>query len=139
MTDVEVSDLFIQAEFELDSHNFTAARDMILPNIDRFPQPSDRAHAFRLLGATEAAQGKHEIAAGYYRQLCELEPTGNNYFLLAQAYDLSGDLCKAQEAYHATLDNPQPATVLYYDFSITRAADLEKNLADCSCGCTPAP
>ncbi len=78
--------------------------DLILPILDQLQQPDDLAHAYYYLGRAESQLGHFQIAAAYYEKLYAYQPTAENLFLLAMAYDLGGDLDHALEKYMLLLE-----------------------------------
>jgi len=75
--------------------------DLLLPQLDQLTDSSDLARAYALVGKAEFQLGRFQLAAVYFEKLYGLQPTAENLFSLATAYDLGGDLRHALEKYQA--------------------------------------
>ena len=137
--DREARNLLEQAQAELDAGHTQAVRELLFPWLERIEKPADRARAFHLLGDAETAQGNWQMAAGYYRQLADLEPTGEHLLQLGQAYEMGGSLCEALKTYRTLLASQNPEDDPYQEAASPTAIYLEAVLKDSPCAATPIP
>lgn len=94
--------LWAEAEADLNVKNEPQkVLDLLLPQLDQPTDASDLARAYTLVGKAEFQLGRFQLAAVYFEKLYRLQPTAENLFLLATAYDLGGDLRHALEKYQA--------------------------------------
>jgi hypothetical protein len=77
--------------------------ELLLARLDQLTRPDDLARAYDYLGQAEMQLGHFQLAAGYFEKLYAYQPTAENLFMLATAYDLGGDLERALEKYLALL------------------------------------
>ncbi len=91
--------LFDQAEKYLLERKPQQVLDWILPQMDQFKNKDDLAEAYYYLGQAEALLGHYQLAAGYFERLYEQRSTVENLMMLAEAYDLGGNLDRALAKY----------------------------------------
>ena len=139
LSDREVRNLLEQAQAELDAGHPQAVREVLFPRLERIEKSADRARVFHLLGDAEASQSNWQTASGYYRQLADLEPTGEHLLLLGQAYEWGGSLCEALEAYRTLLNSTKQEDYPYLEEAFYAATHLEEVLIDSPCSATPMP
>lgn len=139
LSDREVQDALEQAEKELSANHPEAVREILFPRLERIEKPADRARVFKLLGDAEVAQSNWQMASGYYRQLVDLEPTGEHLLELGQAYEWGGSLCEALEIYRTLLNSTRQEDYPYLQEASYSAAQLEEVLKDSPCAATPTP
>jgi tetratricopeptide (TPR) repeat protein len=72
---------------------------ILSPNISKFTNRIEASEAYSLLGTAEYKLGHPQLAAGYFELMYANNPTSNNLYTLALAYDGGGNLEKALEKY----------------------------------------
>ena len=72
---------------------------LLLPNISKFTNRHEASQAYAFLAGAEYKLGHPQLAAGYLELMYANEPTSQNLYTLALAYDGGGNLRKALEKY----------------------------------------
>jgi hypothetical protein len=82
---------------------------LLQPVMDTWNSPDDLAAANKNLGQAEMDMGHPKLAAAYFEKLFIYQPTADNLFLMAVAYDAGGENKKALDKYLllAALDNAE--------------------------------
>lgn len=124
--------IFSQAENYLDVQPQSAI-DLLLPHLNQFIEKADREDAYSLLGRAELKLQHYHAAAGYLKQLAELEPSPEYLYSLAVAYDLDGDWQNALTSYRQLAASNGTNAVIYRASALQRVKELEARLV------TPAP
>src|SRR5574337_1789289 len=78
--------------------------ELLLARLDQLTRLDDLARAYDDLGQAEMQLGHFQLAAGYFEKLYAYQPTAENLFRLATAYDLGGDLERALAKYLALME-----------------------------------
>ncbi len=99
----------VQADLALAERYLAEARpekviELLLARLDQLTKPDDLARAYDYLGQAEMQLGHFQLAAGYFEKLYAYQPTAENLFMLATAYDLGGDLERALDKYLALME-----------------------------------
>jgi len=89
---------FEQAE-EYIYTNPKLAQEILASLIENTSNRKELALAYRYLGDIETFQDHYEIAAVYYEKMRKYQPTAENLLLLAETYNLAGDLHCAHARY----------------------------------------
>jgi tetratricopeptide (TPR) repeat protein len=131
--DPEIYKILEQADKAIQSGNPQKAIDLILPNIDKWPSPIDKATGYQLLAVSEFNLGNPQKAIPYAKKMVENDHGAFSLFLLAQAYDASGDLKNALATYQQILALNQTDDRVDYAVVRERAATLSQTLG------TPMP
>jgi hypothetical protein len=99
-----------EAEEALNSGNPEKVRGLLYPMIETWTSNDDRVRGYELLGKAEWAQGHPQLATPHFEKLYFYEPTAENLFTLATAYDAGGNICLALKKYQelAKWEPPPP-------------------------------
>jgi tetratricopeptide (TPR) repeat protein len=133
VADPEIYKILEQADKAIQSGNPQEAIDLILPNIDKWSSPIDKATGYQLLAVSEFNLGNPQKAIPYAKKMFENDHGAFSLFLLAQAYDASGDLKNALATYQQILALSQTDNRVDYTVVRERAATLSATLG------TPMP
>lgn len=95
----EQSRLLDEAELALNSGDPKRVRALLYPAIERWTSTDEIVRGYRLLGEAELMQGHAQLSVSYFDKLYVYEPSAENLFLLATAYDMGGDNKNALEKY----------------------------------------
>jgi tetratricopeptide (TPR) repeat protein len=133
VADPEIYNTLGQADAAIKSGDPQKAIDLILPNIDKWSSPIDKATGYQLLAVSEFNLGNPQKAIPYAKKMVENDHGAFSLFLLAQAYDASGDLKNALATYQQILALSQTDDRVDYTVVRSRAATLSQTLG------TPMP
>ncbi len=122
-------DLFEQAERYMARGEPEKVRSLLFPRLGEIQTDKDLAQAYELMGQAEVAQGHFLIAAGLFESMVSYQPSAENLFLLASAYDIGGDLKHAQEKYEQLLALDEPDVETYREIAEARSQDLKDILS----------
>lgn len=123
-----------QAEAALDSDPQTTI-DLLTPLLNQLAEPAHLARAYRALALAYSQLGRYQFAASYFKRLYDLEPTAENLWQLARAYDLGGDLAQALARYQELAAWPAASGEFYQ----TLAQERIEHLMDVLGTATPTP
>jgi tetratricopeptide (TPR) repeat protein len=133
VADPEIYKILEQADAAIHANNPQQAIDLILPNIDKWSSPIDKATGYQLLAVSEFNLEHPQKSVIYAKKMVENDHGAFSLFLLAQAYDASGDLNNALATYQQILALSQTDDRVDYTVVRTRAATLSQTLG------TPMP
>ncbi|HEX2698415.1 MAG TPA: hypothetical protein VHM28_11965 [Anaerolineales bacterium] len=122
-----------EAEIALNTGQPDKVKELLGPTIGNWTSNEDRIRGYRLLGEAELAQGHPQLAVPYFEKLYFYQPTPENLFSLATAYDAGGDIRHALIKYQelAKWENlPQEIDI---EFVNMRIYDISRSLG------TPVP
>ena len=97
--DPAVYNLLAEADQAIQAGNPQKAIDLILPKVDSWSSPIDKGTGYQLLAVAEVKLNHPQEAIPYAQKMTQYSPGSFSYQLLAQAYDLSGDLRNALSYY----------------------------------------
>ena len=104
---VDIEALMNEAFEAYDNGDFQKTADLLEPNIDKF-EGEQLLYALAILGASETKLGDYPKAIEHLERACQISPTGQFYYLLADAYYENGDKEKALANYQLAIQTPDP-------------------------------
>ena len=137
--DPAVYNLLQEADQAVHSGEPQKAIDLILPKVDSWSSPIDKASGYQLMAVAEVSLNHPQEAIPFAQKMTQYSPSSFSYQLLAQAYDLSGDLPHALSNYQQMLlinDNDPRAD---YKYALSRIASISQTLGTPIPQVTPAP
>jgi tetratricopeptide (TPR) repeat protein len=133
VADPEIYKILEQADKAIQSGEPQQAINLILPKIEKWSSPIDKATGYQLLAVSEFNLGNPQKAIPYAKKMVENDHSAFGLFLLAQSYDSSGDLKNALATYQQILALSQTDDRVDYTLVRERAATLSQTLG------TPMP
>lgn len=129
----EQSRLLDEAELALESGDPEKVREVLYPIIESWTSNDDIVRGYRLLGEAELMQGHAQLSVPYFDRLYIYEPSAENLFLLATAYDMGGDNKNALEKYQELINLENLPEEIDIELIKLRIEGLSRTLG------TPAP
>lgn len=128
-----IYNLLAEADQAIQSGDPQKAIDILLPNVDSWSDPIDKGTGYQLLAVAEVNLNHPQKAIPYAKKMTEYNPGSFSYQLLAQAYDLSGDLPNALSIYQQMmmLNDNDPRSD--FNYAQSRIIDISRTLG------TPLP
>lgn len=124
----DIYNLLAKADQNLQTGKFQATIDLILPVVDEWPSEIDRSSGYQLLAIAEMNLDHPEKSIEYAQKMTELSPGSFSYQMLAQAYDGTGDLANALNAYQQMIQFNDGDSRSDFDAASARILVLGKSL-----------
>lgn len=99
VADPAIYNLLAQADKNIQNGNPQAAIDSIAPVIETWQSTIDKTSGYQLLAIAELNLQHPQKAIPYAKKMTELTPGSYSYQLLANSYDVAGDLPNALATY----------------------------------------
>lgn len=101
-----------------------SALELLVPLSKDAQEVEDLARVYEDLGNAEVMKGQFQRAAAYYEAMLDYRPGPDSLFLVAEAYDMGGDLDHALEVYLRLIAWPDDLADPYRDQAQWRANDI---------------
>jgi tetratricopeptide (TPR) repeat protein len=133
IADPAIYKILEEADMGIHAGNPQKAIDLILPEIEGWSSPIDKATGYQFLAIAEYNMGHQQQAIPYAKKMVEYNPGAFSLMLLGEAYDASGDIKNALSIYQQILALNEPDPNVDYEYIRQRVVTISRTLG------TPVP